>query len=119
MLDRQTAKALKNAGFPQGEMPDLPGFEHQEGDTLHHCGDCVFTGGEWVRLPQLEDLIRELGEDFESLVQNWGQLDHESDWVAFATYQRGISPYPTTGGKTPEEALAALWLALRRPPAKG
>lgn len=94
-MNYELAKQLKDAGFPQS-------------DECEHCGN--FLGGtfrladEDVYRPTLSELIEACGDNFESLMLRL----HNHTWAV-------SSPLAMLGGfKTPEEAVAKLWLALNK-----
>ena len=92
-MNYELAKKLKDAGYPQEDMShtDYLGenFENDPADS--------------IKVPNLSKLIKACGEGFD-------YLRHKSEyWLA-------ISGGGLEGqGKTPEEAVAELWLALNKP----
>lgn len=108
MISYELAKELKNAGFPNIRIGDY--FEHRVGSHSDDYGGdsdypCYCNQD---KLPTLSELIEACGEDFVSLerfngggfVAN-GCRDYDDD-------------YTKKKGKTPEEAVARLWLALNK-----
>lgn len=98
----ELALALKNVGFPQD------GY-----------GECPLKESESVRMPNLESLIEACGDDFEEL--SWPAND---EWFASAKTNeikdcckecgtRTVAPI-CEAGKTPTEAVANLYLALKK-----
>lgn len=92
LMNYETAKALKDAGFP---MPDTS-WDNFDQEILKTEWDMYRS----KFCPTLEELIEACGERFGSL-NNW--LD---GWGAF-----GIKK-AFGEGATPTEAVARLWLAL-------
>jgi len=94
-LTYETAKKLKDAGFP---------FRAKDIDTAlapGHPQDCSC-------LPTLSELIEACGEDFFAL------MNSSDGWVAQASRNRGTSRkfVGSVLSSNPEEAVAALWLSL-------
>lgn len=104
-MEYSTAIALKNAGFPQGEHTPLsiPRMQIEEVEESY------------VKFPTTDDLIAELGEDFESLVlmndnnEKWFQA-YPTDEAYTGDCVVDCCGYET--GKTPVEALANLYIEL-------
>lgn len=110
----ELAKQLKDAGFPQRHsthaycldgkhiawMTDA--FDPKE-DQCMHCGR-----GEHILIPTLSELIEACGDRFGSLVN---ELHEIIRWSAFGNdvYSNSVEV-----GKTPEEAVAKLWLELNK-----
>lgn len=101
MLDFDTCRRLAKAGFPQIG----PSFYYKdESDRLRVRG--VRVEGDICR-PAIEDLLRELGEDFRQLAYlQGGYSDPAKRWFAY-----GRDDHSTIGA-TPEQALSSLYLAL-------
>ncbi len=125
MLSYELAKQLKDANFPLperldncraylGAPNDVEGFEQNK-----------------VPLPTLSELIEACGVHSEGLPVfkqlNWHakrpngivatpqggvNADEVGYWSAKARKGKGLSGHLTAWGKTPEEAVANLWLAL-------
>lgn len=98
-MNYETAKKLKNAGFPQ--------YIEKKGRTSFFSNG---TTGEDFYAPTLEELIEAIGDDFHCLVYttNGGMDSDRKFWSA------GTSRYVKDwqNGSTPEEAVANLYLAL-------
>lgn len=100
-MDYETVKKLKNKGFPQPKEEPFSGhYEHKNPGAL----------GEYFYSPTLSELIEACGDGFEYL-----NKVHGGGWVA------GTKDTPMEGtlgasnfehAKTPEGAVARLWLAL-------
>tara|TARA_R110000868_G_scaffold264627_1_gene523266 strand:+ start:1093 stop:1428 length:336 start_codon:yes stop_codon:yes gene_type:complete len=107
MLDFETCQRLKKAGFPQydadGYSPTE--FYYDESGDYHWCGekhdDCY--DGLRVSVPFIEDILKELGEDFCDLEFT---TPKQSEWSA-RSLKTGI-----VFGSSPEQALANLYLSL-------
>lgn len=101
-LSYETAKKLKDSGFPQkvhGKhiLPTDEILDYRLSNTVY--------------LPTLSELIDACGKDFEALVRR------EEDWAAYMIDEayKGDCVSDCCGystGPTPEEAVANLWLAL-------
>jgi hypothetical protein len=98
MISYETAKQLKDAGFPQFTELQLKEAEKYRG-----------TNPDYIRYPTLSELIAECGDYFVNLerlpgmwVTNIGKVTGDDK----DTYQ--------TDGDTPEEAVASLWLAIKK-----
>ena len=129
-MNYETAKKLKDAGFPQ-DWGKVSAFYDKDG-TLYTVGDVSFgsrwegnpdgsgyhtasdggcgccssgvgsTVNEYTYAPTTEELIEACGEMFYSLTLR----QDPKEWEALGDkYWRGL-------GATPEEAVAELWLAL-------
>lgn len=104
-MDYKLAEQLKNAGFPQKSAPFavIPLTEEEAEAGKYQ---------ERVYLPTLSELIEACRDKFRRLERN----DEYADITYFAVsnvrddmYDEG---YVLNNGKTPEEAVAKLWLAL-------
>jgi hypothetical protein len=89
----ELAKELKEEGFPQGDNYN-PVHRIFEGDVYD---------------PTLSELIEACGESFANL-RRWP----DQTFSAF-TFPNKIGVSEPYTGSTPEEAVARLWLALRKP----
>jgi hypothetical protein len=95
------AKQLRNAGFPQTKSDGTPKNGHYIVEGKEPCFD-----------PTLSDLIEACGDDFYSLVY---ALD--DDWRCYSEAPMGEKfglKLTTSDGRTPEEAVAELWIALHQ-----
>jgi len=106
MLSYETAKKLKDAGFPQRSV--------QPEDCIEGDLDCEMCGSHFVYNPRLEELIEGCGNIFGGLI---AFHEHESDdngnithWQAY-THGYSVIEIETTSS-TPEEAVAQLILKL-------
>ena len=93
-MNYELAKKLKEAGFPQ----DFD-FAENVGSMLHPD----------IHFPTLSELIEACGERFRSLLQHSVREDGHK-WCAKAGKRAGGF---LKNGKTPEEAVAKLWLSLQ------
>lgn len=101
-LSYETARALKEAGFPQYPEPDgLPG------KAIFISGTYVLDNGGFY-IPTLEELIDACGDDC-SFLEN-----KSSEWLALSRAARGKTTGGAGTGKTPSEAVANLYLALNK-----
>lgn len=124
-MNYELALKLKNAGFPQmgdGFMlmldnPEL--FEDAEDQTMTRIerSKYVMLGkynryGEDVYDPTLEDLIEACGECDFVLMKIVGG---DPKWEAKGHQYKNMRwHHIIMGGKTPQEAVARLWLALNK-----
>lgn len=102
-MNYELAKKLKEAGFPQrSKQFPIPSDTREYDD-----GTIEFPTGtpEPVHLPTLSELIEACGEGFYSLIRS----PREGLWCAYQVFERLTGLY-----KTPEEAVANLWLALNK-----
>lgn len=99
-MNYELALKLKKAGFPEG----------YKGDTENTIG---LPGKERIFLPTLSELIEACGKDLATL-NNWGDR-----WSASTQYCMECGTYQgcknlDVDGKTPEIAVANLWLKLNK-----
>ncbi len=113
MLNYETAKKLKEFGFPFRELKGrkcLP--EGDEYIDFNPTGDSA-VGPQHFYIPTLSELIEACGDEFGSL--NFLNFDRwmafgKSNFLASKDLKENPVGYP---GDTPEEAVALLWLALQ------
>lgn len=123
MINYELALKLKEAGFPQPEKPTLGHYnswmlkntfgvayykvEGQGEPTLIRLSPGMFYALESVYIPTLSELIEACGTLF-SLISRGGDIKDRGIemWEAYAKSKYGQ-------GRTPEEAVANLWLATR------
>jgi len=99
-MNYELAKKLKDAGFPQIEHYD-------ETDDLLQ----FHINNEFISIPTLSELIDACGDGFRFLIhekdprslKEWRCNNDKSEWKEDGFW-----------GKTPEEAVANLWLALNK-----
>lgn len=118
-MDYKLAKELKEAGFPQktewywinwGESWVRETPDHFEVMDNEFGKSRPFREMESISCPTLSELIEACGVRFNYLLQQ------EDKWVA-TDYREGTTDEygsNTRIGKTPEEAVARLWLALNK-----
>lgn len=97
----ELAKELKEAGYPQRE-PNSP--EPHDRYCGYGLGFCFDDG---VYCPSLSELIVACGDGFYSLIYVM-----RNDWRCFS--ERDGDYIDIADGKTPEEAVARLYLALHK-----
>ena len=110
-MNIELAQELKNAGYPQDEnlfyCMARPDKNHS---VIYGIPDELEKhkrkGTEFYAMPMLADLIRACGNEFEALSKRG-----EDQWLAMAKVELP-NRSPGGFGKTPEEAVAKLWLAL-------
>ncbi len=91
MISHTLARQLEGAGFPQREINY---FDDKKGD---------------IYIPTLSELIEACGDNFASLQKK------VTGWTAFSFTDKTGKIYSVAGeGKTPEEAVTKLWLALNK-----
>ena len=112
MIDYNLAKELKDAGFPDSE-------DWHRGSELGYSPDIMLAqcAGGVMNVPTLSELIDACGEAIDAIYSPYSSMsEHEGHqlyegWRVDSTNEHlGIS----VTGKTPEEAVARLWLALNR-----
>ena len=121
-MEYTLALELKEAGFPQtGKIGDWF-YVNQELEVIcaghgYEC-ECPLTTydiknpykREIVKAPKLEELIEACGDKFFNLNRVYG----ENGWECNVEHFDHDSGYPEATGKTPEEAVARLWLELNK-----
>lgn len=123
-MNYELAKKLKDAGFPQTYKKSSPWADfayktnddelhllHEDNDTQWWIGNDYSSqvdeekmNEEWVKVPTLEELIEACGERL------WGLTRHGNFWQT--NWVDGFAG--DSGGYTPSEAVANLWLALNK-----
>ena len=104
-MNYELVKELKNAGFPQADYPRL-GYHHDGRLCGGANGDCIEYD-----VPNLSELIEACGDEFHSLLR----IQRE-EWQIVGPYrdkdetERRLINF----NKTPEEAVARLWLSLNK-----
>ena len=98
-IDYTTVKELKDAGFPQGEQR-IPPFEIESDSGIEFP---------LPHTPTLDELIEACGEGFTALVNVYDDVWFAGELDVGDSFKRGYGE-----GKTPEEAVAKLWLALNK-----
>ena len=109
----ELAKQLKDAGFPQ-DMHDMfdrwatwGGELNDHGKPLIRLWDRFMRQPDDVFMPTLSELIAACGDNFQHL---WKDVYQTNDWSSMAMGNDMNEKYGH--GKTPEEAVARLWLNL-------
>lgn len=93
----ELAKKLKDAGFPYGEYSFNTVYREE-----------APLAGQRIPVPTLSELIEACGERFDTLEYFRYTGGHLNKFVA--TYGKDYFE----SGKTPEEAVAKLWLSLQK-----
>ena len=107
-MNYELAKELKEAGFPLREVQIGMSCRPDEYYDFNPEGKQVI-GSQHFFKPTLSELIEACGERFECLRKNVG---NDSQWMASGfTDKEGFMAGST---KSPEEAVARLWLALNK-----
>jgi hypothetical protein len=94
----EQAQELEEAGFPQG----------RSGTWVFPTHQLVARAADRVYAPTLDELIAACGEDFEALIKQGDA------WQAVSKRKTDLSGKGPLTGASPSEAVARLWLALRR-----
>lgn len=105
-MNYETAKELKKAGFPQTGRKGVPAS-----DVTELPEGVLKVEGEFIAIPTLSELIEACGEEFDTLQNAKGT------WLALSYTNAGeedAEPKIWTQGKTPEIAVANLWLVLNK-----
>ena len=111
MLDYETCKKLKDAGFPQGYGDAYCKGEFAKWDTFHDILDCNGgdCDGQHCYIPSLEELI-EACEGSIDCIENLGRGGRKwSVWNGETDVDRADG-----FGRTPSEAVANLYLELNK-----
>ena len=118
----ETAKKLKDAGFPQDvwdfTLSNYAYNESEELHLLHYDNDtgrligndyesCKSDGIDWTKEPTLSELIEACGHYFYQLTK-----EDDGSWTCASINGYPKSGFGVTNSPTPEEAVANLWLAL-------
>lgn len=106
-MNYELAKELKDAGFPQMDNTDYFYRKYPTGEYHRYTSALlseIEAGTDRIACPALSELIAACGQDFERLQYRAGN----KLWLASGT------DTITTPKKTPEEAVARLWLALNK-----
>lgn len=105
----ELAKQLQDAGFPQNTdwyfMPD------ENHGLTYGIRSTMYPVNEMVAAPSLEELIEACGNGFGAFARNGQFHKHtplNTHYVAW-----GHDRSTQSGGSTPTEAVARLWLALK------
>ena len=101
MLDYKICKTLKEAGFPLKKHSNQTTQPQENAYVIDHMQYCI---------PTLSELIEACGNRFGSLARNGAFkkfTPHNNKWEVWETNTQFC-----IGGKTPEEAVANLWLKL-------
>ena len=94
-MNYETAKLLKDAGFPQ------------DFDFVESIGHTMYPD---VHFPTLSELIDACGN---KTIHIWNNENIQNSWKAQASFNGKIWQMET-GYLTPEEAVAKLWLELNK-----
>jgi hypothetical protein len=101
----ELAKQLKDMGFPQnpvGRQGQLNAAQFMENEKIELC-----------YFPTLSELIEACGDGFKNLDRD--TTTEELFWLCNNYFEKeGEVSTSMTEGKTPEEAVANLWLALNK-----
>lgn len=98
-MNYELAKKLKDAGFPQ----------KGKGDEVTFMKLRSFEGMENCYIPSLSELIEACGESIDMITRERTAIENKTlGWRAYCHKGPSISKE----GKSPEEAVARLWLAL-------
>lgn len=123
-LSYETAKKLKDAGFPQlgtfmetkvedGVLKGCTGngsWEEEDCGKRDADGDCECDSHEQTYIPTLSELIEACGREFGTLAQ------YKFPGTDGMLWRAAQMPHGSQEGEgsTPEEAVAALYLALKK-----
>jgi hypothetical protein len=98
-MNYELAKQLKEAGFPQLPQREWIAEQDKEGMPIADTS---------ITIPTLPELIEACSEGVSNLTRF---DDGDNHWVTNAST---LNMYGDTSGKTPEEAVARLWLVLNK-----
>lgn len=105
-LSYELAKKLKDVGFPQ-VWPQSDEMEIQDALAISKIKEKYQKD---VYIPSLSELIEACGE-FDRLIKVRDMDDKLYEWLAFSTPEIGLKE---GHGKTPEKAVANLYLELHK-----
>ena len=121
MISYKLAKQLKDAGFPQKDNIYSMAYGKKDRARIYSVID-IDEGGDCIDciVPTLSELIEACGNGFYGL-RKWTLLDKNGDeekdgWQAMDNFHDDKEHYDEIGtcqGKTPEEAVARLYLKLQ------
>ncbi len=115
-MNYELARELKDAGWPQWLRESVRTcFYYNEFGTLMFWpwGDQEPDLSEYTRSPDLSELIEACGIRFQYLSLHPAPDSLSMVWEARANWNMQLKPLDSKG-KTPEEAVARLWLALNK-----
>lgn len=104
MLTYETAKKLKDAGFPQRVGITTMIWKGENWTSAASINEAIDLTTVLVQ-PTLSELIEECGDDFEALQKR--VFKNKSDWVATSHVLYAVGDFP-------KEAVANLYLALNK-----
>ena len=103
-MNYELAKQLKDAGFPQ-DFVECDYCRAKPGSPVL-CAGCLYRRAAEPKIPTLSELIEACGDKLQVL---WKRDD---GWLAKSWVGHQHTDYHESLGKTPDEAVARLWLAL-------
>jgi hypothetical protein len=112
-MNYELLEQLKNAGFPK------EGFEYDEGIPSVQITPTVSVPGDkprWRNVPTLSELIEACGEKFHALNQHGTWSAHGDKLWSAEPKGQNYKDMKKGTGKTPEIAVANLWLAIHSQP---
>lgn len=115
MISYELAKQLKDAGFPQISHAFYTVVEGEK-PMYGHLTEICTEPFKSVAAPSLEQLIEACGGVFERLSRTDYTKEPKSieEWEAYSIYIKKDDTSFIGYGKTPEEAVANLWLELHK-----
>lgn len=112
MLKYETAKALKEAGFPQNGL-NICTYSNCGCHDKKKCGGC--DNCMRIRIPNLSELIEACGDKIIlwQYEKKWYSVKYdENDYVAENCLDR--TWYDSIEGLSPEESMAKLYIELNK-----
>jgi hypothetical protein len=113
-MDYELAKQLQSAGFPQDGEHYFCRNRGEEWSVWNMCEISEFSYLSTEKsyfAPTLSELIEALGDKFDRLdAPVWELPKNHPDRIWTAAGSEAYTPF--SDGKTPEEAVAKLWLAI-------
>ena len=111
-MNYELAKELKEAGFPfVNDFKEYGYLDHPKDHVTGICHTSIVAPDEGYFLPTLSELIEACGEDFKGLTK----LPDGTFSSPLTNPSEGkYEPFDMLSFKTPEEAVAKLWLALNK-----
>lgn len=106
MISYELAKKLRDHGFPQKGNPICIC-----GNSFNSFPDCKHIGDDYVVVPTLSELVEEC---VKYLFSQFSLEQHSNDWRAGVYRSNRQYAKQFSSGKTPQEAVANLWLLLNQ-----
>lgn len=116
-LSYEQCRELKKAGFPQEKSEHYYIDQNESTGAVSDYDESFHNDKRNCDCPSLSELIEECWEGFGCLEKENEPYIEEQRWMAYSsdyTAYDGINAEIETEGKTPEEAVYKLYLALKK-----